>query len=658
MRILKLEHVIAVLVAAATVVLALAEGGFEPSAYALAAALAWGAVLIGIALGRLPRAEPPPAAVAAGLCLAAFAGLTALSLAWASDNGRAFEDVVRALAYLGMLALVLFASRRGEAEPWLRGLAAGLAAVGGLALLGRFEPGPFGDPDAELLGAIPAAAGRLSYPIGYWNGLAAAMATATVLLAWFGSVAASRWARALAIGSLPFVGLALWATDSRGGIVAAALAFAVLLGAAHGRARLIASLGIGLLGATALIALASGHDALFDRPGTGAALAEGDRMLILTALVSLACGAVRFALDAPLQRLEVPRRVGLVALGVVCAAAVVGTVLADPVQRWEDFKAPPTGQELSADGPDLLRAGGSGRYQFWSEAVDAFAEAPVAGQGTGDYGPYWLENREQAVVATRAHSVLFETLAELGLIGVALLGGSLAIAVVAGVRRLPQDRLGVPPALAVLGVGAAAAAVDWTWDLPAVFGVTVVAVALLTGPATLTLDAGPAPGRALGGQGSRTRFAAGIALLMVAWVSICAAALLVLSDRALERSRDLASRGDLAGAIEAADDSADVEPWAAEPRTQLALLYERGGDAADALSALDEAIERSPLDYRLYLLRARILLGRGDLAAARSSLARARELNPLEPVVIEQSEAFERVESAIRRGDDVPIASR
>ncbi len=52
---------------------------------------------------------------------------------------------------------------------------------------------------------------------------------------------------------------------------------------------------------------------------------------------------------------------------------------------------------------------------------------------------------------------------------------------------------GAAAALGVLTVGFVASAVDWTWDLPAVFGATVVAAALLTGPATLAplADAGP-----------------------------------------------------------------------------------------------------------------------------------------------------------------------
>ena len=109
--------------------------------------------------------------------------MMALSLAWASDDGDGFEDVVRTLAYLGAFVCVVLASRRGEARPWLAGLDDRAGRWSGRSRCSaRFEPGPFGDPDADLAETLPAALGRLTYPIGYWNGLAAAMAAAIVLL--------------------------------------------------------------------------------------------------------------------------------------------------------------------------------------------------------------------------------------------------------------------------------------------------------------------------------------------------------------------------------------------------------------------------------------------------------------------------------------------
>ena len=636
MHLLRLEHVITAAVALGLAGLALAEGGFAPTAYAATAALVWGTVVIGLATGALPLSAVPGSATVAGLMIGGFAGLTGLSIAWAADNGIAFEDVVRALAYVGVFVLVVVASRPAGAGAWLRGLAIGLVMVAAIALLARFEPGVFGNPDAELREVLPAAGGRLTYPIGYWNGLAAAMATAVVLLGWIGAAGSSRLGRALAVAALPAVVLALWATDSRGGIVAAGLGFAALVAFGPKRLALILNTALGVIAGTVLALLASGRDDLFENPGTRAADSEAGAVLLLTLAAVALTGLVRYALDRPFGNLAEARtspRTRRIALAVVVAGLLAAIVAADPVERFETFKAPPTSDEIRLGRDRFLSSGGSGRYQFWETAIDAFAEAPLGGQGSGGYGPYWLEHREYQLIATRAHSLAFESLAELGLAGFALVVGFFATAVVTAVRRRRAPRwapeLGV--VVGVLTVGVLAAAVDWTWDLPAVFVLAVVAVALLVGPATLPKANGDSPRPPAGEARSRRRFAGGVSVLLVAWISICAAGLLLLADRSLESSRDAASQGDLEAAIEAAADARDLEPWSAEPRTQLALLYERAGEDAAALESMQEAIERAPRDFELYLLLSRLQFTEGDLSGSRRSLLRARELNPLDP---------------------------
>ena len=95
------------------------------------------------------------------------------------------------LTYLGAFALVVLASKRAEAGLWLGGLAVG-SRDRAIALAARFEPSIFGNPDADLAADLPASLGRLSYPIGYWNGLAAVMAAGIVLLTWFGTTGGAR----------------------------------------------------------------------------------------------------------------------------------------------------------------------------------------------------------------------------------------------------------------------------------------------------------------------------------------------------------------------------------------------------------------------------------------------------------------------------------
>ncbi len=633
MQRLRPQHVTALLVAAACVALALANGGFDPPTFAAGALIAWALVLIGLAVGVVPRSEPPKPAVATGLCLAGLAALAALSMLWGSDNGRAYEDVVKTLFYLGAFTLVVLFATRGDAVSWLAGLAIGLVVVAVIALGGRFEPSWFGHPDVDILTELPAAAGRLTYPIGYWNGLAAAMATALTLLTWLAARSRTAAMRTAATAAMPAVLLALWMTNSRGGLIAAGLGIAVIVWFARRRSAILAGLGLGVIAGALVIWVVEGYDALQHAPLTAASPPEGDKMLVILIAVTAVTALARSLLDEHISRVTLsrscwPRDADRGRGGDRCGDRAV-----DPVERWNDFKEPPTGHEIGAGGISQLRAGGSGRYQFWEEALNAFGSHPVAGVGAAGYTSYWLEHRDLPITATRAHSLVFETMAELGLVGLALLLGFFGMAVVTGVRRA-RDRLtdGAGGALGVLTVGFAASAVDWTWDLPAVFIATVVAAALLTGPATLAplTDAAPVGG---GAVRSRRRFSAGVAILIVGWVSVCAAGLLLLANERLSASHDAFDRGDLQAAADAASDAASIEPWAAEPHTQLALVRERSGQIGEARDEITQAIDRAPRDFGLYLLATRLAIEAGDKGAAAAYFSRAHELNPKDPTL-------------------------
>ena len=134
----------------------------------------------------------------------------------------------------------------------------------------------------------------------------------------------------------------------------------------------------------------------------------------------------------------------------------------------------------------LTSGNGSGRYQFWSTALDAFKADPVDGIGAGGYEAYWDQHGTLTIPVRDAHSLFFETMAELGVVGLLLarlprgLGGL-------GLARGPTSSAGraLGAALAVLDAGLVSAGIDWTWELPACFGLVVLAAALLTGPATL-----------------------------------------------------------------------------------------------------------------------------------------------------------------------------
>lgn len=111
---------------------------------------------------------------------------------------------------------------------------------------------------------------------------------------------------------------------------------------------------------------------------------------------------------------------------------------------------------------DEAAARGGDRAWYWHVAWQEVGAAPVAGRGAGTFELAWLEQQPIPSSVRDAHSLYLETLAELGVVGLALLALALA-----------------PPLLAAFrGASAAAtggyiaflfhAGIDWDWEMPAV----------------------------------------------------------------------------------------------------------------------------------------------------------------------------------------------
>jgi Flp pilus assembly protein TadD len=128
-----------------------------------------------------------------------------------------------------------------------------------------------------------------------------------------------------------------------------------------------------------------------------------------------------------------------------------------------------------------------------------------------------------------------------------------------------------------------------------------------------------------------SRLGLGIATLLVAGAAIWAGGVLFLTEAKVGDSREAARAGDLDSAAKDARDAIKLEPWAAGPRLQLALVDELGGDLRAAQRDLAGAIERAPDDWQLWFVRTRIDVKSGNVHQARRSLQRARQLNPRAP---------------------------
>jgi hypothetical protein len=321
----------------------------------------------------------------------------------------------------------------------------------------------------------------------------------------------------------------------------------------------------------------------------------------------------------------VPRRtllaagsVGALVAIVIALAAGGGGELSDV---WDKFKEPDVAGGNEAR---LVSAGGSGRWQFWGAAVDEFQSKPLLGTGPGTYEYFWAREGSIAGFIRDGHSLYLEVLGEAGPIGLLLVLGLVGGTVVIGVGRtraaLGVDRELLAAATASCAAFAVGAGFDWLWELAVLAAVFL----LLAG----TLAAAPGRSKANFGGGGELRIVLGAAAVL----SIVAILIPLAEVRSVRASEEAVHDGDLSTALEKARDAAKIEPYAATPRLQEALVLERSGQLDQAISAATEATEKESTNWRTWLVLSRLEAKTGEAQRSVESYRKARSLNPRSPL--------------------------
>jgi tetratricopeptide (TPR) repeat protein len=390
-------------------------------------------------------------------------------------------------------------------------------------------------------------------------------------------------------------------------------------------------------GSAAAVAVLLHADEFVDSPlGSAAA---GDQAPGVATGVALACaltGAV-WGLGTRLaaSRGSSPPLVDRIVLAIVLAVGAGAVVAIDPVGRFEAFKNPISEYSDEYVRSHLLSSTGSGRWQFWEAAVDSFRSAPLTGRGAGSYEAWWAQHGSLAHFVRDAHSLYLESLAELGAAGGLLITLGLAAGIYGLATRVLRVTGDARASVAAAGGAFAgfvfAVGIDWMWELTVVGCIGMILLGLLTGPATMP------PKGIRHGTGIKSQFrgpwlGSALAALAIGWALMIVMAIPLLAELQLGESQAAASRGDARAALTSAVRAARVEPWAATPYLQLALVQEQTGQVRRARLSIEQAIERDRSNWRLWLVAARIQTKLGDVAAAQTSFSRARTLNPRSPL--------------------------
>ena len=206
--------------------------------------------------------------------------------------------------------------------------------------------------------------------------------------------------------------------------------------------------------------------------------------------------------------------------------------------------------------------------------------------------------------ARDAHSLFLESFAELGLLGVALIAvftiGAVGVGVVRTLRAPPSTRAWLAGAASAAMVFVAAASVDWMWELSLLPGIFMVLVAALV-----------VAGREHGAVAAPP----GWVRAVLATVGVAAIAVIVVpfsSATSINKSRSAVASSELDAALERADDAGAVEPYAATPELQRALVFEQAGDLESAVIAAREAAANEATNWRTWLVLSRLEARNGE----------------------------------------------
>jgi hypothetical protein len=462
--------------------LAFFAGGFFDRPRLVATAAAW--VLVALAALFAPRPLPAtaPGRVALG-ALVLLCAWTALSITWAPIGGRAEDDLQRLLLYVGAFFAALAFLRDRAVRPWVEpGVALGALLIALYGLSERLLPGLI-ELDRSITGS-----GRLEQPLTYWNALGLVAAVGVILAIRLAGDARRPAAlrAAAAAGGVP-LGLAVYLSFARGALAALAVGLLVLVAlvpAVRGQLRAI----VAVVGAAALASAVANALPTVKALDPGVRGEPGEGAVMLLALLVLAGAAAAIVLRRPRRALPAPRLPASRPVTVLSLTVLVllGGALAVALLEGKPENTSP------ARGADPARFGSidTNRYRYWEVAVREFAEHPLAGLGSGGFAVEWLKEREREDRAVDAHSLYFETAAELGVVGIGLLLTFIAAVAAAATRLYRRDPAAMAGPAAALAAWAAHAGLDWDWEMPAV---TLPALLLAAGLVAWSEDARRAP---------------------------------------------------------------------------------------------------------------------------------------------------------------------
>jgi hypothetical protein len=597
-------------------------GGFAAATTGIATTVL--ALLLAIRAVATPRTvrRPTPAGCVAFVALLALALWSLLSANWSHSPARAIVEFDRTVLYALAVATFVTLPRVPLRSVLLSvGAAAALLVLIGLAT--RLRP--------DLFPVSPTVSPqRLSYPVGYWNGLGVLAALALVLCLHVTADGTGRLPlRVLAASLWPPLVTALYFTLSRGGIAAAVAGVALYALLARTRGLLLAAIAIA---APCYVVLQHAYAAtalITSTPTSADAVAQGRSLLGTVLAGAAAAGGLRLIvspLDRPLRKLRLPvlRSRSRVAVWITSGLVllVLGLAAGGLQQARHQYERFVSNAPTNPSADPRARLGevyNGGRIAHWKVALEASRYDRLRGVGAGTFDLQWNRLRSSPSNVTQAHSLYVEMLSEDGIVGCVLLvvaiGALLAACALRWRRRPPAAA-----AAAVVLVWALHAALDWDWELPAVTLVPLlVAAAAAAGPAW--------------SSGGRRRAAPTVVGIGAIALAVLPAATAVTESRIADAIHQYDRGQCVLGRIRA-DQARSLLPMRPEPYAVLALCAARDGRRDDALRLAQRAVDADPGDWEWRYMNALVTGAVGGDPRPQLRAARIRNPQGIPPTVL------------------------
>jgi hypothetical protein len=624
---------------AGTVVLYLSVdgGGYDLVVRSQVAIVVWWIVLVGAAWGLLPLSRWTRAAWVALALFGGFVVWTALATTWSLSSERSLDELSRVACYLGLLLLGISIHReRGQAvRHTIHAVATAIALVACLALASRVRPDLFGAAH-QTATYLPGTEGRLGWPLNYWNALAALLALGLPLLLSIATSARTLAGQAAAAASIAVVMLCTYLTFSRGGAVAAAVGVLAFFLCSPERVGKLATVLVTAAGSAVLIVAAEHRPALEHGLTSAVARHQGDTLLVAIIVVCAGVALAQTGVGLAVRHGTPPRwvtftrsRSRALLLGGLTACVVAALLAGAPARvshAWQDFKHPSATALREDSIARFGTASGNGRYDYWKVAVDATGGHVLGGSGAGTYQLLWSPRAPYFSYVQNAHSLYLETLAETGVVGLALLVSFLLVVLGAAARLCYRARYEARTRAAGL-IGAlvaflVAASSDWIWQVPALPAAFLVLAAAVLAPATRRVRE-PDRGRS---------WPIRVGMVSLAVASLAAIAVPLATVTKVRESQAAVVRGDPVRALADARAAVRLEPGAASAEIQVALVLELQRNIPAALAAARQAANHEPANWSNWLVVSRLEAEAGHPAASLAAYQRSRALNPRSPL--------------------------